>query len=139
LKVYRSEPGHKLDFLGHTMKMRQPVRKPTREDDWLTWPSWAPNWGHPDEFYPLPKKLYVPVGRGVPWIERVNGRHFDKINVYNASGGSRVEAFINGDRLVAQGVRCDIIQDIITFHGPEATTEANQVKWEIWAAAANRK
>jgi hypothetical protein len=27
----------------------------------------------------------------------------------------------------------------ITFHGPEATTEANKGKLEIWAAAANRK
>lgn len=87
LKICLSEPGHELDFLGHTMKMRQPAHQPTREDDWLTWPSWAPNWSQPVELDPLPKKLYVPVGRSVPWIKRVNGRLYNKINVYNASGG----------------------------------------------------
>lgn len=87
LEICLSEPGHELDFLGHTMKMRQPAHQPTREDDWLSWPSWAPNWGQPVEFDPLPKKLYVPVGKSVPWIERVNRRLYNKINVYNASGG----------------------------------------------------
>lgn len=144
LKVCLSEPMHELDFLGHTMKMRRPDSKPTHEADWLTWPSWVPNWDQPVTFKPLPKRLYVRVKAGVDLIKKIKGRFrpevlYNEVNAYNASRWSRVEAYISGDRLVVKGVRCDIIQDIIALHGREVTTEANRGKGKIWEAAANYK
>lgn len=55
------------------------------------------------------------------------------------AGGNGQRHLLTETVLLSKVFRCDIIQDIITFHGPEATTEANKERLEIWAAAAIRK
>jgi Heterokaryon incompatibility protein (HET) len=141
VRVCLSEPGHELDFLGHAMKMKQPIRKPSPEVDWLNWSSWIPNWHQPLPLYPIPKVLHLPGGKPVQrnGIVNLNTR---QVNVYNASQGSRAEAYIIDNRLVIHGVRCDIIKDLIQLNSNTGTTEeraeiARAEKESVWAEAAD--
>lgn len=108
-----SQPGQELNFLGYTIYSREQS---------LSLPSWIPNWHNGAVISPLPKVLYIAHeahGIAIRPFDRRNGLADDlkakkamKRNVYNASGGTRLKAFISGDVLCISGINCDTIVDL---------------------------
>ncbi|KAK3166970.1 hypothetical protein OEA41_010095 [Lepraria neglecta] len=118
------KPGQELYFLGYTVKSQEQS---------LSLPSWVPNWNDGVVISPLPKLLFITNeahGKAIRPYDRRNTLSQDlkamKRNVYNASGGARLKAFISGAFLGISGVYCDTIVGIETNNSQE-----NARQWSL--------
>ncbi len=124
-----------LDFLGHTIKLDEPRRTPSRNISWSSFPSWLPNWDDPLRVYSLPRKLYNDTKR-VIWAVAMGQR--DVIGKsYNADRGEECNASILDYDFYVEGAIIDTVVDRYSYQ--QGTADDKQTQLNHWSTQQDHK
>ena len=141
-----TQPGHELDFLGHTIYQEGAQAVVTPQGVKSVLPSWVPNFSASLNIFAIPKNLYVPenVGRkGLTFYDKrgITSNKEAPIAAYNPLGNAPSRSFIMDSKLCVSGVYLDVLQDIIKNTGPdlEAIRAAAREQGFKWATASKHK
>lgn len=146
VRYYLAQPGHKLDFLGHTLYQIEAQVVETPQGVKSILPSWVPNFSVSLDIFPVPKTLHVPENpdrKAVVFYDRsgVPSNKEAQIAAYRPLGDAPSRSFIDDNTLCTSGVYIDTLKDIIKNTGPdlEVIQSIGREKGRKWAQDSRHK
>ena len=140
VRYYLAQPGHNLDFLGHTLYQGEAQVVETPQGVQSILPSCVPNFSVSLDIFPVLKMLHVPENldqKAVVFYDRsgVPSNREAQIAAYRPLNDTPSRSFIDNNTLCASGVYIDTLKDITQNTGPdlEVIRTIGKEKGRKWA------